>query len=508
MKKIALIFVLVSTLSACKKDLTSLNVDPKNPAAVPAYTLFTESERLLTNNVSSASVNLNIFRLIEQQWTETTYLNETDYQLFSRRQPDAIWTAMYTGVLYNLEKAKGYIPAQVKDVPTQKNEIAIADILQVYAYYYLVTTYGNIPYTQALNINNPFPAYDDQKTVYYALLTRLDADIAALNTSGGSYGGADVIYTGDPAKWLKFANTFKLKMGITIADYDNATAKTTVEAAVAAGVFASNSDNATFNYVASPPNTNPVWVDLVQSQRHDFVATSEFLGLLSPNTATADPRLPYYFAENVSSLYVGAPNGSGNGGLVYSQYSLPSGPLLTPGPPTTPQPKSIGSLTNPDFPGDLLDYSETEFNLAEAADRLYNVGGSAESHYNSAITASITYWGGTDAQAAAYLALPNVAFTTASNPEAPGLLNTSQKIALQEYIAFYNRGWDAWTTTRRLGYPVLVKPANAYSEFPLRFTYPISEQNVNVVNYNKAAQAIGGDLVTTKLFWDLATTLK
>jgi hypothetical protein len=495
MKKTALIFVLVSILSACKKDLTSLNVNPKNPSAVPSYSLFTESERLLTNTVTSASVDLNIFRLIEQQWTETTYLNETDYQLNYRRQPDAIWNALYTGVLYNLEKAKGYIPADVKDAATQKNEIAIADILQVYAYYYLVTTYGNIPYTQALNINNPFPAYDDQKTVYYALLTRLDADITALNVSGGSYGNADIIgaYNGDPGKWKIFANTLKLKMGIAIADYDNPQAKTTVEAAVAAGVFTSNSDNATLNYQSTPPNTNPVWVDLVQSQRHDFVGTTQFMNLLNPNTPTPDPRLPYFFAENSQGMYVGADNGSGSGGLVYSKYSLPSGPLLTPG--SGPQAKSIGSLTNPDFPGDLLDYSETEFNLAEAAARGYNVGGTAETHYDNAITASITYWGGTDAQAAAYLFQPNAAYATA-----PGS-TPLQKIAGQEYIALYNRGWDAWTLTRRLGYPVLTPPANAYSAFPIRFTYPISEQNVNVVNYNKAAAAIGGDLVTTKLFF-------
>lgn len=508
MKKIVLIFALVSILSACKKDLTSLNTDPKNPSAVPSYSLFTESERLLTNTVTSANVDLNIFRLIEQQWTETTYLNETDYQLNYRRQPDYIWNALYTGVLYNLEKAKGYIPAQVKDVPTQKNEIAIADILQVYTYYYLVTTYGNVPYTQALNINNPFPAYDDQKTIYYALLTRLDADIAALNISAGSYGGADIIgtvaspYNGDPGKWKIFANTLKLKMGITIADYDNSTAKTTVEAAVAAGVFTSNNDNANLTYQSIPPNTNPVWVDLVQSGRHDFVGTTQFMNLLNPNTPTQDPRLPYYFAENSLGKYAGANNGSGNGGLVYSNYSLPSGPLLTPGSPTdTLQAKSIGSLTNPNFPGDLLDYSETEFNLAEAASRGYNVGGTVQSHYDNAITASITYWGGTDAQSTTYLALPNVAFATASNPEAPGVLTSLQKIALQEYIALYNRGWDAWTITRRLGYPVLTPPANAYSGFPVRFTYPISEQNVNVVNYNKAAAAIGGDLVTTKLFF-------
>jgi hypothetical protein len=355
MKKTALIFVLVSILSACTKDLTKLNVDPKNPSVVPSYSLFTESERVVTNTVTSSSVNLNIFRLIEQQWTETTYLNETQYQITYRKQPDAIWTAFYTA-LENFQQAKTFIAKDVSDAGTQKNEIAIADILQVYSYYYLVTTFGNIPYFQALDINQPFPKYDDAKTVYYDLLTRLDADIAALDPASGSLGGADIIYGGDPTAWKKFANTFKLKMGITISDYDNAKAKTTVEAAVTAGVFTSNSDNALFQYVSTPPNTNPIWVDLVQSQRHDFVGTSQFINLLNPGTAAQDPRLPYYFAQNAQGVYIGASNGSGSGGLVYSQYSLPSGPLLTPG--------SIGSVTNPDFPGLLLDYAETEFNLA------------------------------------------------------------------------------------------------------------------------------------------------
>lgn len=494
MKKRTLIFAtLLLTLAACKKDLTSLNVDPKNPSTVPSYALFTEGERLLSNTLTSASVNTNIFRLIEQQWTETTYLNETLYQLSSRQQPDAIWTALYTNTLQSFQKAKEAIAVDVKDAATKKNETAIADILQVYAFYYLVTTYGDIPYSEALDINKPFPKYDDAKTIYAALLTRLDADIAALDESGGSYDAADIIYTGDVASWRKFANTFKLKMGITIADSDPATAKKTVESAVHDGIFTSNDDNALFKYVSSPPNTNPVWVDLVQSQRFDFVATSEFLSLLNPNSPTQDPRLPYYFSMAKDSTYTGAKNGTPN--LVYTNYSLPSGPLLVPGPPKTPQPKSVGSLTNPDFPGDLLDYSETEFNLADAAARGYAVGGTVQDHYIAGITASVEYWTGAS-PTAGFLNQSNIAFATA-----PGA-NPLQKIAGQEYIALYNRGWDAWIVTRRMDYPVLTPPAKALTAFPVRFTYPISEQNVNKPNYDKASAAIGGDAVTTKLFFD------
>ncbi|HEY0246405.1 MAG TPA: SusD/RagB family nutrient-binding outer membrane lipoprotein, partial [Mucilaginibacter sp.] len=320
-------------------------------------------------------------------------------------------------------------------------------------------------------------------------------DIAALDAGSGSFGAADLVYAGDPTAWKKFANTFKLKMGILLADVDAAKAQATVTSAIAGGVFTSNADNANFAFSATFPNTNPIWVDLVQSGRHDFVGTTEFISLLNPNTATQDPRTPYFFAQNSAGIYTGAPNGSGNGGLQFSLYSLPSGSLLTQG--------SIGQVTNPDFPGLLLDYSETEFNLAQAAARGYAVTGSVATHYNNAITASITYWGGSATDAATYLALPNVAYATASNPNAAGALTPLQKIALQQYLAFYNRGWDAWTATRFLDYPVLKAPTGAFSAFPVRLTYPISEQNVNVVNYTAASSAIGGDVVTTKLFFDL-----
>lgn len=485
MKKILGVFLLTILFSACKKDITSLNNDPKNPSIVPSYALFTNAQRRLTNTVTSSNVNLNIFRLIEQQWQETTYTDESNYDITTRPIPDNIWNALYRDVLNNFERTKTLIPTDVTGADVQKNEIAITDIMQVYTYYYLVTTFGDIPYTDALDISKPFPKFDDGKTVYYALLTRLDADIAALNTGAASFGSADVIYGGDITKWKKFAATLKLKMGITIADLDNAKAKSVVEAAVATGVFASNDDNAQFQYLNSPPNTNPVWVDLVQSARQDFVACSTIMGFLKPQTVSADPRLPYYFTVNADGNYAGADPGAS---ATFSLFSKPSGPLLVG--------SSIGKITNPDFPGLLLDYSETEFNLAEAVSRGYAVSGSVAEHYNKGVTNSITYWGASAAAAATYLLQPTVAFATATGG------TDLHKIALQKYLALYNRGWDAWNETRRLDYPVLVAPSTAQTDFPVRLTYPVNEQNVNVTNYNKAAIAIGGDKVTTKLFFD------
>ncbi len=458
---------------ACAKNLRSLNNDPKNPTNVPAYSLFTNAQRSLARTVSSANVNLNIFRLITQQWQET-FVQESRYDLNNRNIPQNLWTAFYREALRNFDEAKKLIPSQVTYNAAQRdNEVAIIDIMEVYVWFYLVTTYGNIPYTESLDINNVFPAYDDAATIYNDLLTRLDHDIAALNTSAPGFGSADVIYGDDITAWRKFGNSFKLKMGMTIADVDPAKAKSTVETAAVSGIFTSNADNAQFKFLASsPPNTNPVWEALVQSGRKDFVAASTIVDLME---SLNDPRIDNYFTVDAAGGYSGGSPGR------FSNYSTFSKPAT--------------AITAPDFPGLLLDYSEVEFLLAEAIERGFNVAGTASTHYDNAITASILYWEGTAADAATYLAQPSINYVTA-----PG--NYKQNIGIQKWIALYNRGLDAWIEWRRLDYPQLQAAYLAVSDIPVRFTYPVNEQNYNTENYNAAASDIGGDDVTTRLWWD------
>jgi hypothetical protein len=457
-------------LSSCKKDLTSLNVDPKNPTAVPGYTLFTYAQKNLSDNLASPNVNLNIFRLIVQGWTETTYTDESNYDLSTRNIPQNWFHTFYRDVLRNLEDARALIPGEVVDPVQRKNQIAIVDVLKVYSYHYLFTTFGDVPYTQALDINNTQPKYDDAKTAYAALMTTLNGAIANF-AAGPSFGSADIIYGGDVTLWKKFANSLKLKMALVMADYDATAAATAAAAAQASGVFSSNADNAKFKYLGAPPNTNPIWVNLVQSGRKDFVATSTIVNMMKTNN---DPRVPLYFTTDASSGYSGGIPGANNN---YATFSKPS---------TT--------ITTETFPYTMMDYSEVEFLLAEAAARGFaGVTGTAATHYANAVTASITDWGGSAGAAATYLTQPGVVYNPA---------NYKQSIGNQAWLAMFDRGHDAWTTWRRLDYPVLVAPTTALSVIPKRFTYPVSEQNLNKTNYTSAATAVGGDVVATKLWFD------
>jgi len=476
MKKI-FAYISVLVLAASCADLNSLNNDPKKASSVPGEMLFSSAEKNLYDIMTTNDVNRNVFRLLAQQQAQVTYIDESRYDLGTRNIPQAFWQALYRDILKDVSTGKKLIAADSALLPAdaiiKSNKLAIADILEVYTYYVLVTCYGNIPYTETMDFNKLDPKFDDQKTVFYDLLDRLKADVTKLDVSQGSFGTADLIYKGDVATWIKFANSLRLKMGLVIANTDLPKAVEVVNDA-ATNVFTSNADNAVLKYLTSEPNTNPIWVDLVKSKRKDYVITST---LLNPMNATNDPRRPFYFSAVTPGVYKGGEYGAGN---VYASFSHVSDKVLA-----------------PDFEALLLDYEEVEFALAEAAARGgFAVTGTAQEHYDKAITASITYWGGTPAAAATYIAQPTVNYATLTG-------SWQEKIGLQKYIALYNRGYEAWTEWRRLDYPIFTPPADiTYDNIPVRLTYPVSEQNLNKTQYEAAATAIGGDKLTTKLFWD------
>lgn len=476
MKKILALLLVILMFSGCKK-LEDLNENTKDPTDVTGESLFTGAQKNVFDQMVSTNVNLNIFRMFAQYWTETTYTDEANYDLVTRTIPDNHWDILYRDVLKDLDESARIIQETTyggdASPSIKKNKLAIIEIMKVYTYSVLVETFGNIPYTEALDIEIPAPKYDDGLTVYKDLIIRLNAAIAELDPAWGSFEGADNMYGGNVNQWLKFANSLKLRMAMVISDVDPGFAQTQAVAA-AQNVIASNADNGSLKYLSAQPNCNPIYDDLVASGRHDFVAANT---LVDAMVALNDPRLPFYFTMAPdTNTYIGGVYGASND---YTQYS-----------------HVADMIQLPTFEGIIMDYAEVEFLLAEAVEKGFAVGGTAEDHYNNGITASITYWGGTSADAATYLANPAVAYATAAG-------TWQQKIGTQAWIGLYNRGYEAWTSWRKLDFPVLVAPPDAVSDIPVRFTYPIAEQTLNGTNYGAASSAIGGDDVATKLFWDL-----
>jgi hypothetical protein len=355
------------------------------------------------------------------------------------------------------------------------NQQTVVDIMSIYVWNVLVNTYGNVPYSQALDWHNLNPKYDDAKTIQQDLEKRLAADIAKLDPSNGSFASTDdLFYGGKVSSWAAFANSLMMKIAMTLSDVDVTNSQALVEAA-SPKAFQSQATDAVWQYLAVP-NNNPTYQAIVLSGRQDFIACATLIDTLK---AYNDPRLPGFFGTNNNGAYAGSQLGAQ---VSFSLMSKPS--------------QRLSLATTPYV---FMDYIDMEFYRAEAIERGFNVGGTAEQHYDSAIAMSIRYWGGSQADALTYLALPNVAYTTA-----PGTWR--QKIGLQKWIAMYCRGFDGWTDLRRFDYPIMIPPIGAVSGFPNRLTYPAvryTEQALNGANYTQAAAAIGGDKAETKLYWDI-----
>ena len=483
MKKIIILFSVVFLLFSCSESITELNQNKKDFATVTDASLLVSAKFQLFNQMTSTSVNFNVFRLFAQYWTETTYTDETNYNLLTRNIPENHWEELYRDVLKDLDEAKGIVANSTNDLESVKtNKTAIIEVLEVYTYYVLLATFGDIPYTEALDIDNLSPVYDDQSEVFNQLVTRLnDKVIAKLDTANSTSFTAseDIVYGGDIKQWLKFANSLKFQMGMLIADVDMAKAKTMVSEAFTAGIFDSSDDNMKITYESAQPNTNPLYTALTVSGRSDFIPSEGFVDKLND---LKDPRRPFYFTLlKGKDVYKGGVYGTTNNFADFSHIS--------------------DNIANePTLEAPLLTYFEMQFLLAEAVERTFITTGTAKKYYDEAVKSSILYWGGTEKDATTYLANPKVAYDNSMSGA-----NYKEKIGQQKWIALYNRGFEAWTEWRRLDFPKLVAPKGAETDNklpPLRYTYPTNEQTLNNANWKAASSAIGGDELETKLFWD------
>lgn len=486
MRKILITLFITTIFLACDDRLEDLNRPTKQAVEASAEPLFANGVNELFYMMNNSNTNINVFRLYAQYWAQTTYPDESQYNMVSRRNPDNFWRGGYRDALKDLDEAR---KATIKDAPKlgmpdgiRDNRLAIIDACMVYVYATLVDAFGAIPYTESLDPNIPQPAYEGGAAVYDKIITRLDDAISMMDPSAGSWPESqDPVYQGDVGAWLKFANSLKLKLAINIADVNAGKAATMVSQAVDpanGGLIMSNDENASISYLESFPNTNPIHEDLIQSGRHDWVIANTIVDKL---LALSDPRLPV-FAETLADgvTYEGGIYGSNN---TYSKKS------------------HLGTVFHdPTLEGLILDAAEVHFMMAEAAERGFAVAGTAEVHYNVAIRTSMEYWGIDDADIDDYLAGADVAYATAAG-------DWKQKIGTQHWIALFNRGFEGWSVWRRLdftGFNVPPFGGLTYNDIPKRFIFPIEEATLNKGNLTEAIQMIGGsDNATTKVFWDV-----
>jgi hypothetical protein len=400
---------------------------------------------------------------------------------------DGNWSGFYSGELEDFATI-----IQQTDPTEAPNLVGPALVMKSWTYGVMTDIWGDIPYADANQGTANFtPKYDRQEDVYNGLFTDLTAASTMLAGGGAGYGSADPIYSGDAAKWQRFANSLRLRFALRLTKVNAEKARSEAAAAIAAGVFTSNADNALLHWPGDGTNDNPFFNTFrTRDDQHvsqTLVDTLKSLYIsIAGNDTIFDPRLAVYADPIISALpdtvYVGAPNG------LQDDDAIAIGITNT---------SRVGEqYRQRDTPSILMTYAEVLLGEAEAAARGWTAGDPA-ALYAEGIRASMRYNGIDDAVIDAYIASPRVAYN-----QATGLT----QIALQKWIALYAQGADAYAEYRRSGVPNL-QPGPAVVTDPKivarRLTYPLAEQSFNNENLQAAIAAQGGASLNDRVWWDV-----
>lgn len=464
--------VLLLSSASCKKSLDDSNVNPNaSDRAQPDY-LLTAAIKSTSDTYWGTTNNMNSSLLFVQHWSKIQY-TDPDRYIFANTDFQELWSVSYAKGIVNLNQI-----IKLADAQANPNYKGVALVLRSWIFTLLTDAYGDIPYSEAGNIDQfLLPKYDKQRDVYIGVLADLATAQAALNPSGKAIAG-DIIYANSIASWKKFANSLRLRIALRIADREPELARQVIAAIQAEGgsYISANLENAQLNYKTSP-NQNPI--SNLFDTRDDYRISKTVVDQLA---ATNDPRLPVFASKApATQLYTGVPNGLLTGdaaALGLTRTSKPGAYFIAPAAPAV-----------------IISYAEVLFDRAEAAARGFT-GEDAAALYGQAVEASLLQYGISAADIDTYKKLPAVAYDAS---------NYKRSIGNQKWIALFGQGLEAFAEWRRLDYPVLT-PAVAGSlngKIPVRFIYPGTEQSLNPDNYKAAVANQGADALTTKLWFDV-----
>ena len=516
--KVFAVATMMVTFLGCTEDFDELNTDPQSvtkqfleedPGGL-GQVLAHAQYFSLNGSAGPFQISQNLFSDLWCQYYATTQVNfDSDRLTQVGRWAEAAWQSFY-------ERTAPQVKL-VEDVSAdfELNELnAVAKIWRVHAYHRITDYWGPVPYSEFGN-NELEVAYDDQDAIYADFFTTLDEAVAVLNANPDveifPVPGDDRIYEGDATKWIKFANSLRLRLAMRIRFANPSLAQAEAEKAIAAGVIEDNKDNA---FVATslqdqnPLNTITNWGEFRMSAAMESVLKGY-----------DDPRIGIYFSpaeegdsDDDDNPYEGLLNGQTRVDLGTSQNDLVSDL----GQQYQPLPKG-GS--NPAIV--VLRASEVYLLRAEGALLGWSMGGDEQDLYEEGIRHSMLEYGVTDEAAiAAYVAsgATPVPYAPGTQPltdipvayeSAGDVERRLEQIITQKWLALYPNGWEAWAELRRTGYPrqytraASDNPDVGPDEVPRRMVYVAREFTTNEGAVNSAISRItGGDKNNSKLWWD------
>ena len=479
-------------LTSCTRNFEEINTPPNSSVTIDAEFLFTSAQVGIIRSECSEYSN-NMFGSWIQHWGGGPLFSPSRY---IPEQIAWIWDSYYDR-LKNFGLIRNDILAGLENDPKGRTKLAIAKIMEIYAWQNLTDMYGPVPYSEStLPLDELIrqPKFDSQESIYQSLITDLDRAIAQLNDGDESYGAADLFYDGDVTMWEKFGNSLKLRLGMRMKYVDNTLARSTVESALSSPLISSNDENADLpTYNEEAVSRHPTLRQSEQGSPDYFYLAEKLVDVL---LAKNDPRMPFIGDYTKTSVEEGNPEYKGikvaetddyYSSVIRDHFS------------------QISSKTyfnqDMEIPLHAFSYAEVCFFKAEAA--LEGWGSmsdaDAEQWYQEGIKAAMAMEPYNIAEEEIPVDYITAEFSLAGLSKEEKL----EKIMTQKWIMLFVRNIEAWAEWRRTGYPTLVPGPSGEGAIPRRLIYPVQESVLNSDNYNSAVSTLtNGDAYQSKVWWD------
>lgn len=522
------LFALILVASSCTKDFNELNTNPAGVTDEEAMgdfalvaTFLAQAQRaIIPENVGEYQLANNLTSdayggYFASQTPFVGNANNLTYSLVPSWY-SSLWVDRYIRAmnpLYRVEMlSRG--DENLQDI------FAFAKILKVSAMHRTSDKVGPIIYG---NYNLPDEKdrllYDSQEDAYRLFFKDLDTAVTILKTYKDQEVSAamlksDLAYSSNNYdRWLRIANTLRLRLALRVVYRDPALAKSEGEKALLpenGGLLESTDDNCYIRLSTDHP------LNIISTTWSDTRMNANIESILG---GYGDPRLEKMFLPATDAAVKGEFKGIRSGIRIdaKSRYDNFSKLIAQPG----------------QMP--LMVASESWFLKAEAALRGWNHAGDAKTNYENGIDRSFERYG-LSAQSSAYKGNASAQPTPYVDPKAVNagendvkagskFLSTVtikweegddrqrklERIITQKWIAMFPDGDEAWAEFRRSGYPVLFPVVVNYSNNMIptdpgirRMPYPEREYNSNSEAVNQAVELLGGpDHGGTRLWWDV-----
>lgn len=490
LKYIFAIWFIATGLISCDKKLEDMNNNPLALTDLPDEYLFTtgvhqtfgSSGYIGPYQMRFASQYAHIYVTNSEMMAADQYLDFHTQDIYKE-----MFAATYTEPLRYLNEV-----IEMTAEGKYKNPVrnTLAQIVAFVNYAMATDCWGNVPYSEGAKGSKGilFPKYDTQETIYKDMMDKLKASIALLKTADpkNGYKGADPVYNNDLSKWVRFANSFRLRLAMRARFVDPVYSSKVVTECMAEPFIETNDQNFELKHQISDDSElyNP-WYDIRKYQ--NFKMSEKFTNWLK---STNDPRLTIFVEPINTGERIGVPNGLSTQAYSLVDWTKRSAPMPV--------------LYSKDLSQFLMCASEVWFLRAEAA--LYKLSsGDASQLYKQGITTNLQLWKVDATTISNFLGTEAEASLTGTDE------NKFRQISTQMWIAFVPNFTEAWSNIRRTGYPEIPQrtDADTYSLgvtkgfLPKRFRYSSNEYLNNLNNINEAVKQQGPDKIDTPVWWDV-----